>query len=139
MSLYRFVRTSTLLVLAGRYRAKLFKIVAAIAVALVTHWLYGDIAFYLDNQQPEWLGPALVIKTLVVYGALVYGFWQLRPGSWEEAKADAIAAQASEKSRPGKAGEPEKAEAPGPLDQLADKPKLRSRKEAILETGDDKR
>ena len=137
MSIYRFVRTSTLLVLAGRYRAKLFKIAVAIGVALVTSWLFDDIALYLDNHRPEWLGTALIIKTVVVYGALVYGFWQLRPGSWQEAKADAIAAQSSAaKSAPADAATPQP---PGPLDQLADKPKLKSRKQAILEDGNNSR
>ena len=46
MSLYRFVRTSTLLVVAGRYRAKLFRIAVAVGIALVTSWLFDDIALF---------------------------------------------------------------------------------------------
>jgi hypothetical protein len=136
MSLYRFVRTSTLLMVAGRYRSKLFRIAVAIGVALVTSWLFDDIALYLESQRPEWLGPALIIKTLVVYGALVYGFWQLRPGSWAEAKADAIAAEAPRKTTSGSDQAPESPppRIRGPLDELVDKPKLRSRKDAILES-----
>ncbi len=126
MSLYRFARASALLALASRYRAKLFKLAVAVAVALVTSWLYGDIGDYLEVQNPDWLGPALIIKTLVVYGALVYAFWQLRPGSWAEPKVEAEAATQVE-SAP--AALPES----GPLDDLLDKPKLRSRKDAILE------
>jgi hypothetical protein len=135
MSLYRFVRTSALLAVAGRYRSKLFRIAVAIGVALVTAWLFDDVALYLNNHRPDWLGPALIIKTLIVYGALVYCFWQLRPGSWEEAKADAIATESARKKRPaatpGQAVTP--AQEPGPLDELVEKPTLRSRKDAILE------
>jgi hypothetical protein len=141
MSLYRFVRTSAMLALAGRYRSKLFRIAAAVAVALVTAWLFDDVALYLENHRPEWLGPALVVKTLIVYGALVYGFWLLRPGSWEEAKADAITAKSSARPGPGvKPGADDSPVAtPGPLDELVDKPKLRSRKDAILEGGGQKK
>ncbi len=125
MSLYRFARTTALLTLAGRYRTKLFKLFIAVAVALVTAWVFDDIALYLDSQKPEWLGPALIIKTLVVYGALVYAFWQLRPGSWAEAKADKSPAPAASPEAPDNT--------PGPLDELLDKPKLVKRKDAILE------
>lgn len=125
MSLYRFARTTALLTLAGRYRLKIFKLFIAIAVALVTSWVFDDIALYLNNHRPDWLGGALIIKTLVVYGALVYAFWQLRPGSWAEAKAEPQASNAA-------------AELPesGPLDELLDKPKLTSRKDAILSRDD---
>ena len=132
MSLYRFARTSALLALASRYRSKLFKIVVALALALVTSWLFTDIADYLGTHQPDWLGPALIIKTLVVYGALVYAFWQLRPGSWAEAKADAIAPAPAEKV-------PTALPESGPLDELLDKPKLRSRREAILDKAPDQK
>lgn len=125
MSLYRFARTTALLTLAGRYRAKLFKLFIAVAVALVTAWVFDDIALYLDGHKPEWLGPALIIKTVVVYGALVYAFWQLRPGSWAEPKEDKPATPAAPAA--------ESAEAPGPLDELLDKPKLTKRKDAILD------
>lgn len=132
MSLYRFARASALLALASRYRNKIFRIAVAVAVALVTSWLFDDIASYLDSRQPEWLGPALIIKTLVVYGALVYAFWQLRPGSWAEAKADEIAPPPADNVTPGL---PES----GPLDELLDKPKLRSRREAILDKESDQK
>ncbi len=126
MSLYRFARTTALLTLAGRYRSKLFKLFIAVAIALVTAWVFDDIALYLDGHKPEWLGPALIIKTLVVYGALVYAFWQLRPGSWAEPKPE----------KPAAAAPPSPAvteDVPGPLDELMDKPKLTKRKEAILD------
>ena len=134
MSLYRFARTTALLTLAGRYRLKIFKLFIAIAVALVTSWLFGDVASYLDTHKPEWLGPALIIKTLVVYGALVYAFWQLRPGSWAEAKAEAQAEKVAPAKQP-----PVALPESGPLDELLDKPKLRSRREAILDKPGDRK
>ncbi len=126
MSLYRFARTTALLTLAGRYRSKLFKLFIAVAIALVTAWVFDDIALYLDGHKPEWLGPALIVKTLVVYGALVYAFWQLRPGSWAEPKEQKpAAAPAAPTETTG--------DTPGPLDELLDKPKLVKRRDAILE------
>ena len=126
MSLYRFARASALLALASRYRLKLFKLFIAVAIALVTAWVFDDIALYLDNHKPEWLGTALIIKTVVVYGALVYAFWQLRPGSWAELKAEQSASPESSAEIPES----------GPLDELLDKPKLTSRKDAILSRED---
>jgi hypothetical protein len=127
MSLYRFARASALLALASRYRLKIFKLFIAVAIALVTAWVFDDITLYLDNHKPEWLGPALIIKTLVVYGALVYAFWQLRPGSWAEAEGEAT--PDTEVVMPES----------GPLDELLDKPKLTSRKEAILSRDEEER
>ena len=77
MSLYSFFRTSALLVLAGKYRLKLFYMGAAIAFAFVTAWLYEDIANFLQAHNPQWLFLALVVKTLLVYGALFFVFWML--------------------------------------------------------------
>ncbi len=125
MSLYRFARTTALLTLAGRYRSKLFKLFIAVAIALVTAWVFDDIALYLNGHKPEWLGPALIIKTLVVYGALVYAFWQLRPGSWAEPKPEQPATPAAAPATT--------EDTPGPLDELLDKPKLTTRKDAILD------
>jgi hypothetical protein len=129
MSLYRFFRTSALLALAGKYRARLYRIVIAIAVALVTAWLYGDIAVYLQGQQPDLLGRALLIKTVIVYGSLFYAFWQIRPGAWSTPD-NSVSPTTSTVSPT--------AEVPteGPLDELLDKPRLKSRKEAILSGND---
>lgn len=123
MSLYRFARLSALLAFAGKYRMKLFLMGAAAAFALVTSWLYTDIASFLQQHYPQWIGLALVIKTLVVYAALFFLLWQLRPSSTE--------------SRPtatqgGSAVAATDSAAPTRLDQLAQKPKLTSRKESIL-------
>ena len=129
MSLYRFFRTSALLALAGKYRARLYRIAIAIAVALVTAWLYGDISVYLERQQPDLLGPALLIKTAIVYGALIYAFWQVRPGAWSTEGT-------SESTTNTPTGPSAELPTEGPLDELLDKPRLKSRKEAILSGND---
>jgi len=129
MSLYRFFRTSALLALAGKYRARLYRIVIAIAVALVTAWLYGDIKDYLQSQHADLLGPALLIKTVIVYGSLIYAFWQIRPGAWSTENTGA-----SPPTSP--ASPPAEMPTEGPLDELLDKPRLKSRKEAILSGND---
>jgi hypothetical protein len=125
MSLYRFFRTSALLALAGKYRARLYRIAIAIAVALVTAWLYGDISVYLQTQQADLLGPALLIKTAIVYGSLIYAFWQVRPGAWSTEGT-------SESTTTAPTGPSAELPTEGPLDELLDKPRLKSRKEAIL-------
>jgi len=129
MSLYRFFRTSALLALAGKYRARLYRIVIAIAVALVTAWLYGDIKDYLQSQHADLLGPALLIKTVIVYGSLIYAFWHIRPGAWSTENTGASPATAP-------ASPPAEMPTEGPLDELLDKPRLKSRKEAILSGND---
>jgi hypothetical protein len=123
VSLYRFLRTSALLALAGRYRQKLFRLLVALAVAIVTSWLYDDIANYLETQKPELVLMALILKTLIVYGMLVYVIWQLRPEAWTaEPEQPAVA--------PGAAVDNS---SPSPLDELMDKPKLKTRKKSLLD------
>jgi hypothetical protein len=129
MSLYRFFRTSALLALAGKYRSRLYRVVLALAIALVSAWLYGDVAAYLQNQQPDLMGPALLAKTVIVYGSLFYAFWQIRPGAWNS--AENTASSTTDPTNP-----PPTIPTEGPLDELLDKPRLKSRKEAIL-SGDD--
>lgn len=123
MSLYRFLRTSALLTLAGRYRQKLFRLLVAVAVAIVTSWLYDDIAIYLEAQQPQWVLMALVFKTLIVYGVLVYVVWQLRPGAWTTEPEQGAASPTAENSNA----------SPSPLDELMDKPRLQTRKHSLLD------
>jgi type VI protein secretion system component VasK len=118
MSFYSFFRTSALLVLAGKYRLKLFYVGAAIAFAFVTAWLYEDIANFLQAHNPQWLFLALVVKTLLVYGALFFVFWQIRPSEWRRySEPERKLESPAEKSK---------------LDEIAGKEKLSTRKNAIL-------
>lgn len=129
MSLYRFVRASAITSLVVKYRSKLFRIALAIAFALVTAWAYADIASFLDARHPEYLGLALIIKNLVIYAALFYGFWQFRPiiaeaKDEEEAENDSAVALDPEHERFDRLDA---------LTNTADKPDLKSRRQAILQ------
>ena len=120
MSLYRFARTSALLAFAGRYRLKIFYMVAAAAFALVTSWLYGDVAAYLAAHYPQWIGIALIAKTVIVYAALFFLLWQVEPSEWRAQQNDpAVSSVQSEMSD-------------SKLDQIAQKEKLSTRKDSIL-------
>jgi hypothetical protein len=123
VSLYRFARLSALLAFAGKYRMKLFLMGAAAAFALVTSWLYTDVASYLQLHYPQWIGLALVAKTLIVYAALFFLLWQLRPSAGESKSPSSVTAASATAIDPAR---------PSRLDQLATKPKLQSRKDAIL-------
>jgi hypothetical protein len=121
MSVYRFARMSALLAFAGKYRLKIFYMAAAAAFAAVTSWLYADIAVYLDAHHPQWVGAALVCKTVIVYGALFFLLWQVKPS---ERSGNSVAPGVSTPTvADGK---------PSRLDALAEKPRLTSRKDAIL-------
>jgi len=113
---------SALLAFAGKYRMKIFNMGAAAAFAFVTSWLYTDVASYLQANYPQWQAVALVSKTVIVYGALFFLLWQLRP-SERNGSPPAVRGAAPVESDDGK---------PSRLDELAAKPKLTSRKDAIL-------
>jgi hypothetical protein len=121
VSLYRFARMSALLAFAGKYRLKIFFMVAAAAFAFVSSWLYTDIASYLQANYPQWMGLALAIKTLIVYAALFFLLWQLKPSDQSSPAAARPAPSATSES-----------DKPSRLDTLAEKPKLTTRKDSIL-------
>lgn len=135
MSLYRFVRLTALLTLARRYRARLVRIVFAVALAFVTSWLYGDVASYLDLHRPQWSGAALVIKTLVVFSAFLLSFWELsRLVHGDDGQPANVASKAEKPRKKVVATEAAPTSAPpSVLDQLAEKPQLRSRRDGILD------
>jgi hypothetical protein len=118
MSLYRFACTSALLAFAGKYRLKIFYMLAAIAFALVTAWLYTDVAAYLQVHFPQWALLALLVKTVAVYGALFFLLWQVKPSEW--------------RSRPEPALQLDSAAEPSKLDEIAQKETLSKRKDTIL-------
>ena len=123
MSLYRFARMSALLAFAGKYRMKIFSMLAAAAFALITSWLYTDIASYLQANYPQWMGFALAAKTLIVYAALFYLLWQLKPSDSDKTSPPAVHPTSAPTGDTGK---------PSRLDALAEKPKLTNRKDSIL-------
>ena len=135
MSWYRALRLAAVVSLLRRYRAPLMRVAAAIAFALVTAWLYADVANYLNTHQPQWVGPALLLKTLIVYAALFWCFFEL-------GRLLKTAPQDERTPGPAKTSSPE---SPGggqrPLDRLAEKPQLRSRRDEVLQrsAGENKR
>lgn len=137
MSFYRFVRFTALLTLARRYRRRLVRIVFTASFALVTAWQYADVAAFLDTHHPEWAAPALIIKTLVVYGALLLVFWDLgRMLHGDDGETRASAAPPTERTAGRKRASAtlvaETTPATSRLDRLAEKPKLRQRRDDIL-------
>ncbi len=132
MSLYRFVRLTALLTLLRRYRLRVIRMVFLICFATVTAWQYADVAVYMNQHHPEWSGVALITKTLIVYAALFWGFWELG----RMLHGDDGTGQPASKETSRAAKKPTVAEAPAapsPLDALAEKPKLRSRRSRILD------
>lgn len=132
MSLYRFARTTALLSLASRYRVKIWRITFAVAFAGITAWLYADVAAFVDARHPQLAWLALTIKTLIVYAALVYCFWQFRtpvsamPEDATEEQFERLDALQNSESKPA-------APSASRLDKLVDKPELRSRRDDILQ------
>ncbi|MGI9322819.1 MAG: hypothetical protein ACR2PJ_04465 [Pseudomonadales bacterium] len=133
MSFYRFVRAGALLEFLRRYQIRVRNIAAAIAVALVANWLYADIAAYLETHHPDWSGWALTVKTLIIAALLAYIFWQVHLGTRGRTKTKAIP---GDDPTPSATSVPATPGSNGPLDELAKKPKLRSRKETILQGSD---
>ncbi len=142
MSLYRFARTAALLTLLRRYRARLLRMLFAVAFALTSAWVYADIAAYLETRAPAWLGPALLLKTAIVYAALLWCFWELSRmlrgrqdpdlAAPEERPRASGGARATGAARASGAAAPAAAPADSRLEALAQKPKLRSRREDLL-------
>ena len=81
MSLFRFVKYSSILFFLGRHRTKLFRSLAVLLFAVITTLLYDDVRVYLEARHPETLIYALIAKIVIVYGALVFVLLQFRPGA----------------------------------------------------------
>jgi len=79
MSLFRFAKYSTILFFFGKYKARIFRIVAVLLFAAVSSLLYQDVAEYLHREHPGAVIYALIVKIIIVYGALAFVLWQFRP------------------------------------------------------------
>lgn len=122
------LRMTAIVALLRRYRSRLARIAFAVAFALVSAWLYADIAGYLAGQAPRWLLAALITKSMIVYSALFYCCWQISrmingAGDGPAAVPAKVAAAEAGRTEPALSK---------PLDQLAEKPRLRSRREELL-------
>ena len=133
MSLFKFVKYSSLLFFLGKYKTRLFRVAAVALFAGVTSLLYGDVVAYLEQSHPETVIYALIGKILIVYGALAFVLWQFRP--LPEAKAGS--SPAVTKPAPTQPGQPDTAAVKaGPLAALEDveqRKRLKSRYEKVLE------
>ena len=139
MSLFRFVKYSSILYLLGKHRDKLFRSVAVLLFALVTSLLYDDLRVYLESQHPETLVYALVAKVVIVYGAFVFVLLQFRPSGNNskrgEARASAVADDAAPKGKtvPREAPAPAKeADRLAALEDVDSHGRLRTRYERVL-------
>ena len=81
VALFRFIKYSSLLFLLGKYKHKVFRVVAVLLLAAVTALLYGDVEAYLAREHPDTVVYALLAKIVIVYGALAFVLWQFRPAS----------------------------------------------------------
>ena len=119
MSIFRFVRASSLLYIAGRYRQRLYLALVLLLVAATTAWLYGDIAVYLQRHHPQLEVYALLGKTIIVYGSLLMCLWLFRPRSGTDPVAETVL----------------ETDSADRLQQLAARDRLVSRYDAILSRG----
>jgi hypothetical protein len=79
VSLFRLFKYSSILFFLGKYKSKLFRVVAVLLFALITSLLYQDVADYLQQQYPETVIYALITKIIIVYGAMAFVLLQFRP------------------------------------------------------------
>lgn len=84
MSLFRFVKYSSILYFLGKHRSKLFRSAAVLLFAFITSLLYDDLRLYLESQHPQSLIYALIAKVVIVYGSLVFVLMQFRPNNLRE-------------------------------------------------------
>ena len=101
MSLFRFAKYSTLLFFLGKYKTRLFRVVAVLLFAAVTSLLFQDVAEYLQREHPGTVIYALLIKILIVYGALAFVLWQFRPSPDGEEQAVSRSKPRAEAAAPG--------------------------------------
>lgn len=130
MSLFRFVKYSSILYFLGKHRDKLFRSFAVLLFALVTSLLYDDLRVYLEVRHPDTLIYALMVKVAVVYGSLVFVLWQFRPHGTREKRGEARAAAVP--SSGGKAGAKEENDRLADLADVESHGKLRTRYDRVL-------
>ena len=79
MSLFRVIKYSSILFFLGKYKSKLFRVIAVLLFAFITSLLYQDVAAYLQLKHPDTVIYALVGKIIIVYGSLIFVLWQFKP------------------------------------------------------------
>ena len=135
MSLFRIVKYSSILFFLGKYKSKLFRVIAVLLFALITSLLYQDVADYLQRQHPDTVIYALIGKIIIVYGALLFVLWQFRPEPAEASGQVTLdrAAATEEAADDGLATAPN--DRLSALEDVGQNTKLRSRYEQLLSEG----
>jgi hypothetical protein len=87
----------------GKYKLRIFRVVAVLLFAGVTSLLYQDIVDYLEMRHPDAVIYALVTKVLIVYGALIFVLLQFRPEQKDTSSRLDLPAKKMEPSTPGTA------------------------------------
>lgn len=137
MSIFRIVKYSSILFFLGKYKSKLFRVVAVLLFALVTSLLYQDVVEYLQQQYPETVIYALIGKIIIVYGALVFVLLQFRPETGDESNAGTqIMAEMKNPSSDKKVAGPPPGDRLAGLKDVTKKTTLRSRYDKVID-GDD--
>jgi hypothetical protein len=119
----------------GKYKSKLFRVVAVLLFALVTSLLYQDMAEYLQQQYPETVIYALIGKIVIVYGALVFVLLQFRPDPESNAKTSAQTEESPlNSSAPKMAAKPPPSDRLSGLEDVTKTATLRSRYNKVIES-----
>lgn len=129
MSLFRLVKYSSILFFLGKYKSKLFRVVAVLLFALITSLLYQDVADYLQQQYPETVVYALITKIIIVYGAMAFVLLQFRPGEDDDSVADTETANPSAQKNNDKV---QPADRLAQLENIEKKTTLRSRYDKVV-------
>jgi hypothetical protein len=103
VSLFRIVKYSSVLFFFGKYKLRIFRVVAVLLFAGVTSLLYQDIVDYLEMRHPDAVIYALVTKVLIVYGALIFVLLQFRPEQKDTSSTLDLPANKMEPSTPSSA------------------------------------
>jgi hypothetical protein len=129
MSLFRFAKYSALLFFLGKYKTRLFRVVAVLLFAGVTSLLYQDVAEYLQREHPGTVIYALFGKIIIVYGALAFVLWQFRPEPGDKSPAAGSAKPQAESIEPVPAAPADRL---AQLEDLGEHDRLATRYENIL-------
>lgn len=130
MSLFRVIKYSSVLFFLGKYKSKLFRVIAVLLFALVTSLLYQDLANYLAQQHPDTVIYALIGKIVIVYGSLLFVLWQFRP---EPDTRESARQKVSDDRANDHAGTVKPDDRLSQLENLEEHQRLRTRYEQLLE------
>lgn len=130
MSLFRVIKYSSVLFFLGKYKSKLFRVIAVLLFALVTSLLYQDLANYLAQQHPDTVIYALIGKIVIVYGSLLFVLWQFRP---EPDTRESARQKGSDNGAKDHAGTVKPDDRLSQLENLEEHQRLRTRYEQLLE------